>query len=248
MITIYGLVDPRDLCLRYVGKSKNPTKRLRSHLKEKGSTRKHRWLDQLRSLGIAPNMVVLESCDEANWQDRETRWIAFFKQPEWSGDRLCNHTDGGEGLVNPSAETRSKMSDLAKNRMADPVVRSKIYTESRSQNLSEALKGRAKSPEHVAALPQNQKGFRPNLTIERREQLSEQARSRNASREYQPHTDQTKKAISEKSKGNKSRSGLTNSPDMNRKISDSLKGKQKSPEHREKMKLAAQKKVGRKED
>lgn len=241
MTVIYGLIDPRDLCLRYVGKSKNPIKRLRSHLKEEGDTRKCRWLGQLKSLGLMPNLVILENCEDVDWQASEAKWISFFRRPEWSGDRLCNHTNGGEGLINPSIETRQKLSHLQTQRMKDLIHRQKVFTTERNEKISKSLTGLKKTERHVLNLPQNQKGFKPKLTEKRRRQLSEQIRSQNASRKYQSLSEETKKRISEKSKGNRSRSGLTNSSDMNSKISNSLKGKQKSPEHREKMKLAAQK-------
>ena len=47
-----------------------------------------------------------------------------------------------------------------------------------AENISKALRGRKHSKEHVAKLPQNQKGFKPNLSEETRRKRAENARNR----------------------------------------------------------------------
>lgn len=58
---IYHLIDPRDRAVRYVGKSGNPTARLRAHIQESAAaqnTAKKRWIAELADLGLRPILVV----------------------------------------------------------------------------------------------------------------------------------------------------------------------------------------------
>ena len=57
---VYGLIDPRNDQLRYIGKSCKGMRRARASSKElKEKTHKGRWLLQLNDLGIAPIIVIL---------------------------------------------------------------------------------------------------------------------------------------------------------------------------------------------
>lgn len=99
IVYIYGLVDPRTNQIRYVGKSVDPDKRLSqghllpSNLKQK--LYKNHWLKELLSLNLSPEIAILESCNEANWEEREKYWIKFYR--EIIGDKLTNATEGGIG-------------------------------------------------------------------------------------------------------------------------------------------------------
>jgi hypothetical protein len=62
MYNVYHLVDPRDKSVRYVGMTKNPKNRLRSHIaeaKERNNTSKKKWIRELLSLGMQPVMAVV---------------------------------------------------------------------------------------------------------------------------------------------------------------------------------------------
>jgi DNA-binding XRE family transcriptional regulator len=92
-VYIYGLIDPRTRTLRYVGASIDPAKRLKEHLgfarrlpSVLPSKRLGPWLAELIALDIEPEMVILETTDEADAQAAEDRWIAAY---EAKGD-LCN--------------------------------------------------------------------------------------------------------------------------------------------------------------
>lgn len=157
-VFIYALCDPNNGATRYVGKSQNPSGRLRDHLRDISDRRLPRWLRSLN--GIRPALVVLEEVlDSADWQAAERRWIARFHE---DGASLCNHTDGGDGILNATSDTRAKIS---KSRRADwqnperrPFLLSVLRSPARRAAISAALRGRRKSPEWVAKLPQNKRG------------------------------------------------------------------------------------------
>lgn len=64
---IYHLIDPRDRLVRYVGKSTNPTARLRAHIqeaKDAQNTAKKRWIAELAAIGLAPVLVVAATAQD----------------------------------------------------------------------------------------------------------------------------------------------------------------------------------------
>ena len=95
---IYGLCDPRNGELRYIGKSNNPENRLKSHIsKTKIAAHPRRsaaWIASLLKHSILPEMFVIESIPKSEWRDAEQFNIAYFKS---IGARLTNLTIGGEG-------------------------------------------------------------------------------------------------------------------------------------------------------
>lgn len=120
---IYALLDPRDGAVRYVGKADDPERRFNEHFYFKGGNKhKHNWIAQLRLLGLAPEMLILEKCAN-NWGEKEQQWILQFRE---SGAALTNLTDGGEGnLGRPnSEETRAKISAA----LSDPEVKARQST------------------------------------------------------------------------------------------------------------------------
>ena len=79
---IYGLIDPRDRSLFYVGKSNRPHARLRQHINEARGSSKHaksiRILEILDA-GSEPELVVLESIEQSGSVVAEERWIAAYR-------------------------------------------------------------------------------------------------------------------------------------------------------------------------
>jgi excinuclease UvrABC nuclease subunit len=74
MISIYTLSDPRTGNVRYVGKSKNPTARLSSHLLSGAS-----WIKELKSYDLAPVMNIVALVNEADANEKEALWIKHYK-------------------------------------------------------------------------------------------------------------------------------------------------------------------------
>jgi hypothetical protein len=91
---IYCLRHPIAKEVRYVGKTVDIKAREKSH-RQLGKTRCDNWKRSLLKDGLWPEMEVLETVPVgANWPERESHWIAHFKE---QGANLTNLTDGGEG-------------------------------------------------------------------------------------------------------------------------------------------------------
>jgi len=71
--------------------------------------------------------------------------IKFFGRADQRTGTLLNLTDGGEGAVNMSDETKKKLSIIAKGR---------VWSETSRAKLSESCKGRVFTPEHRLKLKQ----------------------------------------------------------------------------------------------
>jgi hypothetical protein len=120
---VYGLVDPRDGELRYIGQSSKAMGRPQEHWNSWSLSLRdccHRWVGSLVRLGLKPGVVVLGSLDvpEGTPKDRvreslddlERDRIAFCRA---AGCRLTNMTDGGGGSLGRvvSEETRRRLSE-----------------------------------------------------------------------------------------------------------------------------------------
>jgi hypothetical protein len=91
---IYGLLDPRDGMLRYVGQTVYRLKsRLSGHLHDyKKLTKKGRWISELKALGLRPSIVLLGEYPRPELNDEEASEIAFFRS---TGAMLLNIVNGG---------------------------------------------------------------------------------------------------------------------------------------------------------
>lgn len=74
---VYGLRDPRDQRIRYVGQTVKKKARRRSHELNhfQGNIEKCNWVRELRSAGVYPEMVDLEICAWSELLEREHYWI-----------------------------------------------------------------------------------------------------------------------------------------------------------------------------
>lgn len=77
-ITIYALVDPRDDRVRYVGKTKDPSRRLRAHKYNLSNPGLRRWYADLVRIGLSPVMRVLRLVEDRDWQSAEIAEIARY--------------------------------------------------------------------------------------------------------------------------------------------------------------------------
>jgi hypothetical protein len=113
---IYLLSDPRANKPMYVGMSKDPKKRLASHLCK--SQLRHRsskrvlWLKELLFHNLKPVLHILEEVNENNANVREVHWIRHFKEvnPDLTNSDLNNTNNPiyGEKILN-KYESRPKL-------------------------------------------------------------------------------------------------------------------------------------------
>ena len=90
---IYTLEDPRTKEIRYIGKSDNIEKRIKSHItrSKKKKTYLDCWIYSLLENGYKPKIEILDEVNYDEWEYWEIYWIAQFKQ--W-GFKLVNLTKG----------------------------------------------------------------------------------------------------------------------------------------------------------
>lgn len=124
-VFIYGLIDPRNGQLRYVGKSIDPKRRLLWHKK---TTNMHmvNWLNLLSKESLKPEMHILEISNENEWIEDERFWIQYMK---FLGCNLINMKVGGEGpngWGHISDETKRKISIANKGRKMSEETKSKM--------------------------------------------------------------------------------------------------------------------------
>jgi hypothetical protein len=110
--TIYGLYDPEDVNeqIRYVGYTHfSPEQRIIDHVagaKKRANTHKKKWIRTLLRRELRPAFKVLEITTSQDWETRERYWIKELRGQDYN---LTNGTEGGDGLVNPSAEVRERI-------------------------------------------------------------------------------------------------------------------------------------------
>lgn len=135
-VYIYGLKDPRDFQIKYIGKTIDVDRRRKEHnqIHRNKKSKKNSWIIHLIKNGMQPIFEILEDCEETNWVEREVYWIQYYKD---LGFDLKNMTLGGESndgyvftkedrlkqskaqklrhKIKPfSKETRKKLSEKAK--------------------------------------------------------------------------------------------------------------------------------------
>lgn len=164
----YAHCKQTDGSIFYIGKGKRD--RIISH-----ASRNNYWKNIVSKHGLRVMQLARWKTEQEAF-DHEKFLIWCFKD---MGLTLVNMTDGGEGLSNPSLETRKKMSD--RNAMKRPEISAKI---------SVARKGKLLSVEHRKKLSEVQSGrklsestkkkmsnrYANGLDVEYRKKLSESAK------------------------------------------------------------------------
>lgn len=155
-LLIYALTDPRTDEVRYVGKSCSgmyrPTKHLQPKALAKDDTYKGRWLRELLAAGHRPGMHAIAVYeDRAALAEGERQWIAYGLASCWP---LTNCTMGGDGLRDPSPETRAKMSasQTGKKHSAETIARRNASIAAAWVGRVRPNKGKKHSPEHCAKI------------------------------------------------------------------------------------------------
>ena len=160
-IYIYGLICPEKQCVRYVGKSINPSARLKVHTSRaeydnKRKLHRRNWIKSLALKGLIPTLTILEITDSNSWEVREIYWISKLRK---DGHALTNMAKGGAGGSGHlghkhSPETKRKMS-LAKQGYI-PWMKGKHHSEKSLIQMSNSLKGKP-GPNKGKAMSQEQR-------------------------------------------------------------------------------------------
>lgn len=156
-----------DGCVKYIGSTKRPpSERLRCHLAEARGDKKNHRLNWLRGLKQPPLLEVIECVLPGDWQVSERYWISLARE---YGCRLVNGTDGGEGLVNPTVETREKMRLSHLGRKPSEETRARMRGHKRSpENIEKAAASRRGKPlslAHRAAIGAANRGWISPVTV-----------------------------------------------------------------------------------
>lgn len=105
---IYGLIDPRNKELRYIGKSDTPQFRLAKHIREaKRSTHLHRlaWIKGILDDGLIPELILLMQVPTDAWSTIERLLINSLGDSNYN---LTNMADGGLGGSTARGQKRSR--------------------------------------------------------------------------------------------------------------------------------------------
>jgi excinuclease UvrABC nuclease subunit len=80
--TIYGLKDPTDNIIKYVGVSKNVESRYKQHFYVKHNETKFQWISKLKEVGLRPELIKLEvikTSDRNEALNLEREYIKKYK-------------------------------------------------------------------------------------------------------------------------------------------------------------------------
>jgi hypothetical protein len=80
---IYGLIDPTNNKISYIGQSIDPFRRWGEHCDIHAHTSKGEWIHRLAASGIKPIVVILDEVHGGNVFDVELWWIEFGRRMGW---------------------------------------------------------------------------------------------------------------------------------------------------------------------
>lgn len=222
-VFIYGLWDPRNYSLRYVGKTDDLELRLRQHINFAANgqkSHKSNWIRQLLAEGLTPSIEALEEVSRDDWQRIEKIWIAECLE---NGLKLTNMTQGGDGFTGEHSETSKQKTSRAlmgipKGPMSEE-TKEKLRKSSMGNKNSVGL---VRSEETKEKIRQTLKGNIPwNKGIPCREETKEKLRKKNS--KYR-HTEEAKKKISKAGEGNQHGQGCKHTEEHKEKMRVRMSG------------------------
>lgn len=257
---VYSLCEPGTGEVRYVGYSKDVRRRFRSHCKQAGDDHKSRWVQKLRREGLLPHLVIKCFVQDSTEAKRvEIALIAAYRSRAFP---LTNGTAGGDGLSNPSAAVREKLSKVARKRSAAARARFTHRGHPHSKETREKLRIAATNPSRATRDRMSASAkARPPASAETRAKIG----AAHKGRPHPPHSAETRAKIGAASKGRiqspetiakraaalRDPSAITRAklsdamkrrwtdPKYRAKINGSKKGRRHTVEAREKMRAAA---------
>ncbi len=192
-VYIYGLIEPDTELIRYIGKSERPEERLRDHINDKSHCHRTNWIKSLKARELEPQLVIIEAGrGEYSWQVAEKYWIKYAKDNDWP---LVNSTDGGDGVLNLSGESKERMLKTWKGRKHKPesivtiriAVLGRHHTEEHKQFMRGRMKGRYLSPIHRKKLSLATRKFSDEIVITIRRRSHNGERVCDLAKEYGVH-------------------------------------------------------------
>lgn len=140
MTYIYALIDPRNECVRYIGKTNNPKYREYQHLhRVDGCHHKVNWIKSLLKENLKPEFFILDLVDDSEWQFWEGHYIHLYKS---FGFYLTNASNGGESPVygyKHSDEAKMKLSNFFKGRKLTDEHKKKISESGKGKQIGKIL-------------------------------------------------------------------------------------------------------------
>lgn len=250
---VYGLVDPRTLMVRYVGKSTSGMRRPRQHCSPSSmmdSTHRTRWIKALLRYHLCYRIVVLEYAKTPDALGAlECWWIAYGRACDWpltnatnGGDGTCGykHTDETKDVLRQRASTRTYvMSKLHKQRVIEAST-GRVKSAAELALMRAAATGRVKSAEELAKMSAASTAA---MNPGRRAKIGDQHRG-------SKHTEETKQRIREvltgrvvsqetRDKLRRTSTGRVFSVESRRKMSASQLGRKHTALSRYKMRMAS---------
>lgn len=185
---IYGLVDPRNHQLRYIGKTvRQPARRLATHLWQARISKQKRhvlaWLTALQADNVSPEIVEIETVVPfGDWEEAEQFWIAYFRFVDAD---LCNLTIGGDGAPGAKMSEERKAQLRARCGPLSPMFGKPMHPATREALRDGNRRLRADPVRHAAAIAKRRAGFTPETIAQMTERLAaiRSDPTRNAKRE-----------------------------------------------------------------
>jgi len=228
---IYALIDPRNGTTRYVGRTINPNQRLKGHVYEGKNDRvlnpeKAAWIRELFTLGLQPEMQILETgqdligSGEYLWSIAERNWIRTLREADCD---LLNRTEGGERCV-PFLSPASRERQSRRSKLYCQTEEGKLHLRKATDAAAIFLKGK---PPSRAALEATRKAhLNSHPSPEARAKMSASHSGVKLSPEHAAHIAAALRGINK---------GRVLSQETRAKLAASHRGLKASPETRAKM-------------
>jgi len=212
-----------------------------------GKGKGNRAVDNKHTNGSKPKelsrIVILEdNLTELGAFALERRMIRWWGRKDLKTGVLLNRTDGGEGMSNPSPETRERLSEL--NRLGIIGRKGKPVSLETRKKIGEGNKGKIRTEEFCKNISKRQMGRKPSaLAIQRlrernlgstipQEVIDKRVKTRLENNKQRPpavHSEETKKKIGDALRGKKQKPRGPLSPEHRAAVSAAMKGLKKKP-------------------